>query len=357
MDKYGIYGYVGNQAEHYSPISEMEIHDNAVYALTWDGLSINSLNGLNKSNYVRLSTNGPIDTSTENNLQKIIWAGDKDGDNFIVYEDGTIKANNGHFEGTIKATGGEFKGIVNAKDLQINGVSILTKDNKINGKYLELLGLTIVDENNKPILSINKNGITFVPTTPIIQYQYSSNNISWHDTMQEGDIYRREKHMGDTTWRSGYQFIGTDPEVDFDSILDALKAANGTKTTFITADSAGSPNIYGGKIYGGTIYAGSDDDNSKIFSKMTGTGFEVYHSDIATPKISLNSDANGDNINLALGSGNGAGKNTFVLSKTSETASLIYTTIKNEKRGIEFTKDGKVTIYGNMNASAVAVFG
>ena len=163
--------------------------------------------------------------------------------------------------------------------------------------------------------------------------------------------------MGDTTWRSGYQFSGTDPEVDFDSILTALKNANGTKTTFITADSAGSPNIYGGKIYGGTIYAGSGDNDSKIFSKMTGTGFEVYHTDAAKPKISLNSDANGDNISLVLGAGNGAGGNTFVLSKTSETASLIYTTSKKEKRGIEFTKDGKVTIYGNMNASAVAVFG
>ena len=90
---------------------------------------------------------------------------------------------------------------------------------------------------------------------------------------------------------------------------------------------------------------------------MKGTGFEVYRSDINTPKISLNSDENGDNISLVLGAGNGAGGNTFVLSKTSEIAGLIYTTSKKEKRGIEFTKDGKVTIYGNMNASAVAVFG
>ena len=90
---------------------------------------------------------------------------------------------------------------------------------------------------------------------------------------------------------------------------------------------------------------------------MTGNGFEVYRSDVSKPKISLNSNDEGTEITLVLGAGNGAGGNTFVLSKTTSTASLIYTTAGNEKRGIEFTSDGKVTIHGDMKASAVAVFG
>lgn len=111
MDKYGIYGYIGNQAEHYAPISENEIHENAVYALTWDGLSINSLNN---SNYVKISTSGAIGPD---GLKKIIWAGDEKGDNFIVYEDGSIFANNGIFKGNIIATGGEFTGTLKATEL------------------------------------------------------------------------------------------------------------------------------------------------------------------------------------------------------------------------------------------------
>ena len=75
--------------------------------------------------------------------------------------------------------------------------------------------------------------------------------------MQEGDIYRREKHIGDTAWRSGYQFIGDDAEVNFNNILSALQnVPNDKKDTFISADKLGSPNIYGGNIYGGKIYAG-----------------------------------------------------------------------------------------------------
>ena len=377
MDKYGIYGYIGNQAEHYSPISEMEIHDNAVYALTWDGLSINSLNGLNKSNYVRLSTNGPEDTSTEDKLRKIIWAGDKDGDNFVVYEDGTIKANNGHFEGTIKATGGEFTGDVNATTFKRNGVDISNLFAAKGNENGELTELTIGKLHIDPEGNISFNGD--VPFKSIksttVEYQSSTSGTSaptgtWSTTIPSvaagNYLWTRttiKYTQGDDTVSYSVSKIGADGEpgsaanVTFDNIKTALKKANdkGIKT-FITTDETFSPNIYGGNIYGGTIYAGSGDNNS-TFARMKGTGFEVYRSDINTPKISLNSDENGDNISLVLGAGNGAGGNTFVLSKTSEIAGLIYTTSKKEKRGIEFTKDGKVTIYGNMNASAVAVFG
>ena len=380
MDKYGIYGYVGNQAEHYSPISEMEIHDNAVYALTWDGLSINSLNGLNKSNYVRLSTNGPEDTSTEGKLRKIIWAGDKDGDNFVVYEDGTIKANNGHFEGTIKATGGEFTGDVNATTFKRNGVDISNLFAAKGNENGELTELTIGKLHIDPEGNISFNGD--VPFKSIksttVEYQSSTSGTSaptgtWSTTIPSvaagNYLWTRttiKYTQGDDTVSYSVSKIGADGKpgengsnanVTFNNIKSALYEASKTETSFITATKAGSPNIYGGNIYGGTIYAGSGDVNSKIYSKMSETGFEVYHSDASKPKVSLNSNANGDNISLVLGAGNGAGGNTFVLSKTSEIASLIYMTSKNEKRGIEFTKDGKVTIYGNMNASAVAVFG
>ena len=371
MDKWGIYGYAGNTAKTFYPQTEQQVINNTIFSLTWNGLNLKSING---DNYIGISaTHGGV----QNNLRKVIWAGDKDGDNFIVYEDGSIKAHNGHFEGTIKATGGEFTGDVNATTFKRNGVDISNLFAAKGNENGELTELTIGKLHIDPEGNISFNGD--VPFKSIksttVEYQSSTSGTSaptgtWSTTIPSvaagNYLWTRttiKYTQGDDTVSYSVSKIGADGKpgsaanVTFDNIKAALYTASETQTTFITATEAGSPNIYGGNIYGGTIYAGSGDNDSKIFSKMTGTGFEVYHSDIATPKISLNSDANGDNINLALGSGNGAGKNTFVLSKTAETASLIYTTSKNEKRGIEFTKDGKVTIYGNMNASAVAVFG
>lgn len=44
---------------------------------------------------------------------------------------------------------------------------------------------------------------------PLIQYQYSTNNSSWHNTRQSNDIYRRDSTDFGRTWGAGYQFVGT----------------------------------------------------------------------------------------------------------------------------------------------------
>ena len=177
MNKDGIFGYAGNQANEYAPIDNQKIIDDSVFSLTWQGLSLQNING---NNYVRLSTpavdneetveyikinydedsfdttetyyikegenyirvlshganntdefvykNGEVigftkkvDLYRKNILftdkKKVIWAGDKQGDNFIVYEDGSIYANNGHFQGTINAVDGVFSGTITASKL------------------------------------------------------------------------------------------------------------------------------------------------------------------------------------------------------------------------------------------------
>lgn len=178
MNKDGIFGYAGNQADEYAPIDNQKIIDDSVFSLTWKGLSLQNING---NNYVKLSTpaveneetveyikinydedsfsaaetyyikegetyikvlsyggkntdefvyneNGEAIDFTEKvdlyrknilftNKKKVIWAGDKQGDNFIVYEDGSIYANNGHFQGTINAVDGVFSGTITASKL------------------------------------------------------------------------------------------------------------------------------------------------------------------------------------------------------------------------------------------------
>ena len=56
---------------------------------------------------------GHIITSSENELDRVIVIGQSGAENFIVYEDGSIKANNGYFQGTVYAKkGSEIEGAI-----------------------------------------------------------------------------------------------------------------------------------------------------------------------------------------------------------------------------------------------------
>lgn len=120
MDRWGIYGYAGNTAETFYPQTENEVIDKSIFSLTWNGLNIRDANN---TNYLKLSTTNSAKevvtyyelsadkkslVAKNKSLRKKIWSGTiKEGietDNFVVYEDGTLKAVNGIFSGTIYAT-------------------------------------------------------------------------------------------------------------------------------------------------------------------------------------------------------------------------------------------------------------
>lgn len=98
---------------------------------------------------------------------------------------------------------------------------------------------------------------------------------------------------------------GSDANVDFWNIKAALQQAAATEKTFITADAAGAPNIYGGKIYGAEIYAGTGEAG---YSMMTEAGFDVI-SKLGQHKIGLGLEEFDDTEYpyLILGAGSGSG--------------------------------------------------
>lgn len=249
--------------------------------------------GVNK-NYVAL--NGGTDVYPG----YAIWAGAGDPGNapFYVKKDGTLYAKTGTFGGSLDAASGTFKGSLSAATgtfsgslSAVNGTFTgtlsaakisgdLTADTSggwlrgcgisVGGNYQTGIGNFYVDSNGnvtmKGSINLSNGAITWGSNTPV-QYQFSIDGIyNWHSVMYASDKYRRDSLDGGKTWGSAYQFRGTDgangkdgrngsdASVTFDNIKTALQAAASTKTTFITADSAGSPNIYGGKIYGSRFY-------------------------------------------------------------------------------------------------------
>ena len=218
-----------------------------------------------------------------------------------AYFRGNVYAEDGVFNGTVYATDGEFTGTIHATDGEFSGtIKASTLDGTLvggeNGGALKGISLDIgdgnftVDGSGNVVMagSINLSGgtITWGSNGPV-KYQFSSSiNGPWHDTMLSTDKYRRDSLDGGVTWGTPYQFVGedgrpgsngSDANVTFTNIRNALHQAEGTYKTFITADSAGAPTIYGARIYGAEIYAGGVNDEGGQIIGLTDTGIDIYN--------------------------------------------------------------------------------
>ena len=198
------------------------------------------------------------------------------------------------------------------------------------------------------------------------RYQYSiDGETDWHDEMTDEDYFRRETLDGGLTYSEPYQFRakngengkdgqdgsdGSDASVTFNNIRRALIQANSTQTTFITAESTGSPNIYGASIYGGEIYAGT---GSMSMASMIESGFSIFYEDHRNPKVMLgmavdeDGIVNKDLVRLVLGAGStndSETKGRFFVEKGPDYAGIYYYTgITGDKIGLTFNNDGTIT--------------
>lgn len=205
---------------------------------------------------------------------------------------GTVYAADGNFTGTVHAKAGEFDGTIKARDLLLtnksgNMQSALNANGKIDANWLDLYGINVKNKAGKTVLTIDENGLRFGTGYSPIKYQFAASlSGPWHDDMAANDKYRRDSIDGGTTWGTPYQFAGTDGKngengsdanVTFNNMLSALQKAQSTKKTFITADSAGAPTIYGAKIYGAAIYAGGVNNEGGQVISLTNNGIDLYN--------------------------------------------------------------------------------
>lgn len=216
---------------------------------------------------------------------------DKDGMpvNANFFLDG--RTGDAYFRGKVYATSGEFDGTVKARDFYLSDgtsmKSVLTEKGKISSDWLDLYGIHVLNKAGDTVMTIDENGLRFgTGYLPIISQFSISAYGPWHDDMEDGDKFRRDSTDGGDSWNKAYQFRGedgrngvdgSDASVTFNNMLAALQIAQGIKKTFITADSAGAPTIYGAKIYGAEIYAGGvNDEGGKIIS-LTSNGIDLYN--------------------------------------------------------------------------------
>ena len=237
FDHFGIYGINGNSSEEFIPKTENDVWDKAQFGMTWDGffmkttdnggqIEVSSKNDIRvlannkerikigrilengKQHYgIRISDNtgsvmettdtgelwlkkklqikstdasgydiaiGYLDsTKEETNIHEIF----NSNNNFIVYEDGTIKARSGEFTGVINATGGKIGNMsINAVEQATYKVVIESNDGTIfkNGQGTKILTAKLL-QGNEEVTTGNFNYIWFKNN---IQQSYTTKQIS-----------------------------------------------------------------------------------------------------------------------------------------------------------------------------------
>lgn len=198
-----------------------------------------------------------------------------------------LNTGNPYFRGTVIAKDGKFTGEISAKDFKLpNGDSYVSalRDGKIAGENIDAKGINIKNANGETVLYMDETGIHWTEGNEPVQYQFSIDGVSWHDTMQTIDKYRRDSTDGGNTWGSAYQFVGTDG-------VNGRDGSDGTdgdpkgylqsiKVTEITQDNVKSALIEGAVIRGGKIESETTIDvgtNAKIGEKLIIRGDNLYN--------------------------------------------------------------------------------
>lgn len=136
---------------------------------------------IDSSNYTynsgNFSTSGTAFDLSDGSITSKNFAIDSDG-NVYLRKNINIGLNaDGGYNFTVDSSGNvNVAGTLDAKILKFNGKSVLTSDNKVSAKYLELKGITITDNDGKVTFQVDSNGNVTVQGNIIMG---SGSSISW----------------------------------------------------------------------------------------------------------------------------------------------------------------------------------
>lgn len=136
---------------------------------------------IDSSNYTynsgHFSTSGTEFALSDGSITSKNFAIDSDG-NVYLRKNINIGLNaDGGYNFTVDSSGNvNVAGTLDAKILKFNGKPVLTSDNKVSAKYLELKGITITDTDGKVTFQVDSNGNVTVQGNIIMG---SDSSISW----------------------------------------------------------------------------------------------------------------------------------------------------------------------------------
>jgi len=198
------------------------------------------------TNMIYLDENGNAHFEGDVDASKITGSSFVGGD--IDIGDGKFTVDS---EGNLVATSGKFTSAI-INDSEITGTSINVANNFIVDK-----NGNVVSNGDLSLLGNIRMGGNITWDTPVIQYQYSTNNSAWHTTMTSNDKYRRESLDSGVTWQNSYKFVavdginGSDVNVNDVNVFNAL--TEGGKFQGIFSDESGKLYMNAQYIRSGTL--------------------------------------------------------------------------------------------------------
>ena len=232
-----------------------------IFKLGWDGI---------KLNIPRLAQN------SDGSEQEII----NSNDNFIVYGDGSIKANNGEFRGTIYANSGEFTGTVKSSTLEgctIDGGKLIGSELMVGGPIKGASGhgegnnynFYVDGEGNltlKGNVNLSNGNITWGDSAPV-RVQYSIDKINWFDEWNDSwtniEVWARYSYSGGVDYGTPVLIQGKNGENGSDG-SDA-NVPRYITSTMIDGSKISTPLLIGNNVYAIDAFGvGNPNTNSVV---------------------------------------------------------------------------------------------
>ena len=253
-----------------------------IFKLGWDGI---------KLNIPRLAQN------SDGSEQEII----NSNDNFIVYGDGSIKAENGEFKGTVKSStlegctidGGKLIG----SELMIGGPAKGASGHGVGSNY----NFYVSGEGNlvlKGDVNLSKGNINWGDSAPV-RVQYSLDKIHWSDEWNDSwtniEVWAHYKYSGEVDYGTPVLIQGKNGERGSDANVPGY-----ITSTMIDGSQIGTPLLIGNNVYAINAFGVGDprvpnDVVGSVVGYMgyaTGAIKDVDGNSIPTEGVALSVDGN-----------------------------------------------------------------
>lgn len=254
---------------------------------------------IDSSNYTynsgNFSTSGTEFDLSDGSITSKNFAIDSDG-NVYLRKNINIGLNaDGGYNFTVDSSGNvNVAGTLDAKILKFNGKPVLTSDNKVSAKYLELKGITITDNDGKVTFQVDSNGNVTVQGNIIMG---SGSSISWSSITGVPTTVTNAYNLADSAYdRAGIAYDkASDAQTAADNASNTVSGWKYGNTTYIDGSQIMTGTVKASKLLGGEIGLLLNENTQLGSITLTRASSSDYAIDIRS-KSALRIGANGGDL-------------------------------------------------------------
>ena len=247
---------------------------------------------IGSSNYTynsgNFSTSGTEFDLSDGSITSKNFAIDSDG-NVYLRKNINIGLNaDGGYNFTVDSSGDvNVAGTLDAKVLKFNGKSVLTSDDKVSAKYLELKGITVRDNSGKVTFKVDSNGNVTVQGNITMG---SGSSISWSNITEVPDTVTNAYDIADTAYNRASSALNT-----ADSVSNKVSKWTYGSSTYIDGAMIQTGTVMASKLLGGEVGLLNSESTAVGSITITNASSANYAIDIKS-NSALRIGANGGDL-------------------------------------------------------------